>query len=417
MKFVIRGGKKLSGTIPVSGAKNAVLPIVAATLLTDEECVIDNAPRITDVFTLISIIQSLGGKIEWTGENQLTVCAKDVAFRPFDQKLVKSLRSSILLLGPLATRCSSFEIYEPGGCIIGNRPLDVHFYGLRKLGVDIERLNGRYAIRHAGLVGTTIVLPEVSVTATETIIMAAVKAEGITTIKNAACEPHIQDLIEFLISLGASIQGNGTSILTIKGGVKLSGAHHTVIPDQIEAGTFLILGLATRSAITLEHVRSDHLDVVLEKLRLMGARFDIQNTSLTIEPSGFLKASKIETRVYPGIPTDLQSPFGILATQVHGTTLIHETIFEGRLGYIQELIKMGANAVVCDPHRVIISGPTPLYGQEIRSVDLRAGISMIIAGCVAKGETTIHDAEIIDRGYEHIEDRLRLLGVDIVRTE
>ncbi len=417
MKFVINGGKKISGEIPVAGSKNAALPILAATLLTDECCVIDNVPHISDVTALLKIISSLGGEVSWTGESQVTICARNVTYQAFDQKLIRSLRSSILLIGPLAVRCPFFELYEPGGCIIGNRPLDAHFHGLRKLGVTIERQNGTYLFTHRGLAGNEIVFPEVSVTATETVIMAAVRSGGTTIIKNAACEPHVQDLIEFLIKCGADISGSGTSTLVIQGVKKLKGADHTIIPDPIEAGTFLILALATRSTITVSHVRTDHLDVVLEKLQSMGAKFTIDNDAITVEHSGVLQAQKVETRVYPGIPTDLQSLFGILATQVQGTTLIHETIFEGRLGYIAELIKMGANAVICDPHRVIISGPTPLYGQEIRSNDLRAGISMIIAGCIAIGQTTLYDAEIIDRGYEHIEDRLRLLNIDIQRIE
>lgn len=417
MKFIINGGKKISGEIPVAGSKNAALPILAATLLTNECCIIDNVPRITDVTALLKIISSLGGEVSWTGEKQVTVCARNVTFQPFDQKLIKSLRSSILLIGPLAVRCPFFELYEPGGCIIGNRPLDAHFHGLRKLGVAIERQNGTYLFTHRGLIGTTIIFPEVSVTATETVVMAAVRAQGTTVIKNAACEPHVQDLVEFLQKCGAEISGNGTNTLTIQGKKKLNGASHTVIPDPIEAGTFLILALATRSSITVSRVRIDHLDVVLEKLQTMGAKFIIHGDSITVEHSGVLKPQKIETRVYPGIPTDLQSPFGVLATQVQGTTLIHETIFEGRLGYIQELIKMGANAVICDPHRVIFTGPTPLYGQEIRSNDLRAGISMIIAGCIANGQTTLYDAQIIDRGYENIEERLRLLNIDIVRID
>lgn len=417
MKFVINGGKKLSGTIHVAGAKNAILPIIAATLLTDEPCVIDNVPRILDVETMIKILESIGSEVSWTKTNQLTICNRHVVQKALDQKLVKNLRASILFLGPLLARFNQVEFSEPGGCIIGSRPLDAHFQGLTELGVKVSRTQDHYKLKHAGLLGGHIILLEASVTATENILMAASRAKGETVIINAAAEPHVQDLAHFLAKMGVEISGIGTSTLRIQGVSRLKGTYHEIIPDTIEAGTFIILALATKSHVTVAGVEPRHLDVVLEKLRTMGAQVDIGKDFVKIKSKGILKSAKIDTRCYPGIPTDLQSLFGILATQTQGTSLIHETLFEGRLGYIQELLRMGASAVICDPHRALIEGPTPLYGQDIHSTDLRAGISLVIAGLIASGQTTIHDAHIIDRGYAQIEERLRGIGADIVRVE
>lgn len=417
MKFIIQGQKKLSGTIAVSGAKNAVLPIIAATVLTDDICVIDNVPRISDVETMVQILQSVGGQASWTGEHQLTICNKDLALQPLDQKLVKRLRASILFLGPFLARFTSFTLPEPGGCIIGNRPIDTHLEGLARLGCTWEQSESSLVVSHQGLAGADIVLHEASVTATENIIMAASKARGTTHIKNAACEPHVQDLVECLISMGARIEGGGTSTITIQGVDHLTGTTHRVIPDPIDAGTYIILGLATKSKITVANMRPDHLDMVLETLRRMGAEFDITDNSVSIKRIGVLKSCNIETRVYPGFPTDLQPLFGVLATQAQGTSLIYETLFESRLGYLQELEKMGASVVIPDAHRALITGPTPLYGREILCKDLRAGASLVVAGLVASGETIIQHAEILDRGYEHIEKHLQGLGADIIRSE
>lgn len=416
MKFIIQGGKKLSGSIRVSGAKNAATPILAATLLTDERCIIGNVPRIADVESALAILRSMGAEVEWSGDHEVTVCAVHARPGIVDQKLVKSLRSSVLFLGPCLARFNEMDLSEPGGCIIGNRPLDTHHHVLVRLGVSISRSNGTWHFSHNGLRGTEIILLEKSVTATENALMAAVLARGTTVIKNAACEPHVEDLARFLSAQGASVRGAGTSTIIIEGVDRLRGARHVVIPDMIETGTFLMMALATKSKLTLEGTDASHLDVACEKLRMMGAKFAFRGDTIDVLESPPLIAQKIDTRPYPGIPTDLQSIFGVLSTQVQGTTLIHETLFEGRLGYVNELIRMGANAIMCDPHRVLISGPSPLYGTEIRSLDLRAGAAMIIAGLVASGQTIIHEAQIIDRGYEHIEERLLQLGADITRV-
>ncbi|MBI4272858.1 UDP-N-acetylglucosamine 1-carboxyvinyltransferase [Candidatus Uhrbacteria bacterium] len=417
MKFVINGQKKLTGTVRVLGAKNAILPIIAATVLTENECVISNVPHISDVETMLQILRSMGGSARWSSEHELTICNRALACKPLDQKLVKRLRASVLFLGPFLVRFTSFTLGEPGGCIIGNRPLDTHLDGLAKLGCVWKHNDAFLSVTHTGLVGADVVLREASVTATENIIMAACGARGITKIKNAACEPHVQDLCAFLISMGAAIEGAGTSEITITGGKSLSGTTHAVISDPIDAGTYIMLGLATKSKISVTRMRPDHLDTVLETLRSMGARFDITKDSVTITNTGLLQATKIETRIYPGIPTDLQPLFGVLATQTQGTTLINETLFESRLGYLQELEKMGASVVISDAHRALITGPTPLYGRSIDCKDLRAGAALVVAGLVASGQTVIDHAEILDRGYEHIDHALLTLGADIRRIE
>lgn len=417
MKFVIRGGKPLSGTIRVSGSKNAALPIIAATLLTREECVLDNVPRITDVESMITLLKSVGSSLRWAGPHRLVICNDQVALRSLDSHLMRSFRASILLIGPFLTRFGSIDISEPGGCLIGNRPLDAHFQAFAHLGVTITRRSGGYTLTSRAPRARGVVLREASVTATENILMFASGLSGTTMIKNAACEPHVGDLAGFLARLGCTLSGGGTSTITIRGAKKKSGANHTIIPDANEAGGFLILGLASKSSLTVEGCVPDHLDVVIETLAAMGARFDITKRSIRIVQPSTLKCIKIDTRPYPGIPTDLQSLFGVLATQAHGTSLIHDTLFEGRMGYVQELVTMGARANVCDPHRVLITGPTALTGHTIKSLDLRAGMSLVIAGLIAKGVTTINDAQTIDRGYERIEERLKLIGADIERIK
>lgn len=415
-KFIITGGKQLKGRIRASGMKNAATPIIAATLLTHEECVISNVPKISDVMRMLEILKSLGAKVEWTGDHEIIICNKDVDIKALDEKAVKSMRSSILLLGPLLARFRKVEIPEPGGCIIGNRPLDTHFYALQKLGARITKENGQYHLEADNLSGTLVILPEFSVTATENLVMAASLARGKTEVRLAAAEPHVQDLIKFLNAMGAKIKGAGTHRLEIEGVEKLHGARHVLIPDQIEIGTMAVAAAVSRGEVTIENVVPAHLDIILLKLKEAGVNFELGPDFLKIKPSVNLRAFRLQTLPYPGFPTDLQAPFGVLATQCQGTTLIQDPMFEGRLGYVSELVKMGANAIVADPHRVIITGPTPLYGQEIKSFDLRAGATLIIAGLIASGETIINEAENVDRGYEKIEERLSVLGAEIKRV-
>lgn len=416
-KFIIQGGRKLTGEISIGGMKNAATPILAATLLTEEECVISNVPKIADVEKMLEIFKSLGSQIEWRDEHTLAIKNQDLNLTSLDKKLVKSMRSSILLLGPMLARFKEVVTPEPGGCIIGSRPIGAHLQALEKLGAKIEHRENDYLLSTKKLIGNLIVLPEFSVTATENAMMAAVLAEGETIIKIAAAEPHVSDLGRFLIKMGAKIDGLGTHTLKIIGVKTLKGAQHHLIADSIEAITYAAAAILTHGDLKIKNIQPEDLDLVILKLREMGANLEVGADYLHIKPSYHLKAFKLQTLPYPGFPTDLQAVFGVLATQCEGTTLIHETLYENRFNYVNELVKMGANAIIADPHRVVVNGPTPLYGQEMRSFDLRAGATLIIAGLIAQGETIINEAEIVDRGYEKIGERLATLGADIKRIE
>ncbi|MEI7621432.1 MAG: UDP-N-acetylglucosamine 1-carboxyvinyltransferase [Candidatus Moraniibacteriota bacterium] len=414
--FEIRGGKKLSGTIEVRGSKNATTPILAATLLTKQECVISNIPLIEDVFRMLEIIESMGVCVTWEGERTVRICAKNLDASKIDLQTVKKLRSSILLLGPLSARADKFKIAHPGGCVIGKRPVGTHFDALEKMGVKITQDDHCYLIDASRRKAGKVVLREFSVTATENAMMLAASLPGKTILKIAAGEPHVQDLGKFLISLGAQISGLGTHTLEIVGSENLGGAQHTIIPDANEAATFLILGVATKSPIKVQGAREADLDIVLERLKQFGANFKIENELIEVVPTENLVAiEKIDTRTYPGVPSDVQQPLGVLATQAVGETMIFDTIFEGRFNYLSELEKMGANATVLNPHQAVIAGPTKLKGGAIKSFDLRAGASLIIAALCAEGTTKIEEIYQVDRGYEKIEERLQKLGAEIER--
>lgn len=412
-QFIIQGGTKLKGEVEISGMKNAATPILAATLLTDEECRISNVPKISDVEKMLEIMKSLGASTRWIGDHSVSVKASNLNLPSLDKKLFKSMRSSVLFLAPLLVRLQEAILPEPGGCIIGNRPLDTHVFVLEQLGAKVERENDQFHLRAEKMKGTQIVLPEMSVTATENALMAAVLAQGETIIKLAAAEPHVQDLANFLVKMGAKIEGIGTHTLKIHGVENLHGAEYTLIPDQIEIGTFAVAAAATHGEVAIHPVVPEHLDKILSLLASIGVNLEIQGDTLLIHHSHPLKSFKLQSLPYPGFPTDLQAPFGVLATQCQGTSLIHDPMYEGRLGYINEMIKMGANAIVCDPHRVLVTGPTPLYGREIKSFDLRAGATLLIAGILAEGETILNEAEIVFRGYEEIDEKFRKLGVKI----
>jgi len=418
-KFIINGGKALVGKIDVKGSKNATTPILSACLLTKEECIIDNIPLITDVLKMIEILESMGVETEWIGECKLKVKAgNNVDPDRMNLSMVGHMRSSILLFGSLLARFKKFKTKHPGGCIIGARPIGTHFDALKRLGANITQDGKFYYFEADELVGKTIVLKEFSVTATENLMIAATLAKGTTTIKIAAIEPHVQDLAKFLNKIGARIKNLGAHTIQIHGVEKLHGAEHKIIPDPIEAGTFAIAAAATKGSVEINNVNIHELDLVLEKLREMGVVLEAKDSKLLVKTGAKLNAvRKIEARIYPGIPTDLQAPFGVLSTQAEGTTLIHDTLYEGRFAYINELNKMGANAVICDPHRALITGPTNLYGQNITSFDLRAGATLIIAALLANGKSIIDKAEQIDRGYEKIDERLQYLGADISRIE
>jgi UDP-N-acetylglucosamine 1-carboxyvinyltransferase len=420
--FVIDGGKTLKGEIEVRGSKNAALPILAAALLTKDISIIDNIPLIEDVKRLLEIIESMGGKVEWLSKRKVRINPKDLNFKKIDQSLVKKLRASVLLIPSLLHRFKKFKLAQPGGCLIGVRSIDAHLDALSQSGIKVKKTSTFYHYNGSDIHNGEIVLKEFSVTATENILMLASLIPGKTVLKLGALEPHVEDLVVFLRKMGAEIKVISPHIYEIVGKRKLLGASHKIIPDPIEAGTFMILASAMRSKILVKNVRVDHLDLVIKKLKEIGVKMEIYNnkgsySNILIFPSFSLNGIKIQTQPYPGIPTDLQSPFGVLATQTNGTSLIFDTMFDGRLKYIDELIKMGANAIIADPHRALITGPTPLYAQDINSLDIRSGISLVIAALLAKGKTVIKNAYQIDRGYERIDERLKKLGANIERIE
>ncbi len=419
--FIVQGGKPLKGEIEVRGAKNAAMPILAATLLTKEPSIIDNLPLIEDVRRFLEIIESLGCKVEWLGKRKVKITPQKLNLKNLNQSLVKKLRASVLLIAPLLHRLKKFKLAQPGGCLIGVRSIDSHLDAILQLGVKIRKTPTYFYYNGSNIYSNEIVLNEFSVTATENILMRASLIPGKTRLKIGALEPHVEDLVVFLKKMGAKIKVISPHIYEITGKKKLSGASHKVIPDPIEAGTFMILAAVLRGKILIKNIRLDHLDLVIKKLKEIGVRMNIRSQSnktqfnVLILPSYNLKGFKIQTQPYPGMPTDLQSPFGILATQANGTSIIFDTMFDGRLKYIDELIKMGANAIIADPHRALITGPTPLYAQNVNSLDIRSGISLLIAALLAKGKTVIKEAYQIDRGYEAIDERLIKLGADIKR--
>lgn len=421
-KFKIIGGKSLKGEIEVRGAKNATTPILAATILTERPCEIDNLPLIEDVFRMLEILESMGAKIEWLTERKIRITNKDLDHKKVNQEIICHLRSSILLLGALFARFEKFKIAQPGGCIIGARPVGTHIDALAALGAEITQDRSFYYVKKIKETSKVkkyrrIILEEFSVTATENAMMTAALLPGRTEIQIAAAEPHVEDLGKFLNKMGAKIKGLGTHTLIIDGVKTLKGARHKLIPDPIEAGTFLALAAVTRGKVEVKKMFPEHLELPLLKLRKMGVNFEIKKDAVAINPSRSFRAAKIQTLPYPGIPTDLQAPLGVFATQAEGTTMIHDPMYEGRLKYIDDLKKMGANAIIADPHRALISGPTPLYGTKITSYDLRAGASLIMAALVAEGESEISQAYQVDRGYEKIEERLRAIGANIERVK
>ncbi len=420
----------MAGEIEVRGAKNSAMAILSACLLTKELCFIENIPLIEDVFRILEIFKSLGAKTEFVGERALKIEAKNLNPEKMDYQQVKKLRASVLLMGPLIARFPDFKIPYPGGCQIGARIIDPHLDVLEKLGAEIDFDQEFFYLKRKKIKGAKIVMTEMGVTPTENAIMAAVLAEGKTIIKCAASEHYVQDLCHFLRKMGAKISGVGAHELIIEGGKKLEGAKHFIMPDPIEAGTFLSLLASTKSRGVIRNASPEFLEFELLKFKEANVNFEIiqernfkkswgyKLADIKVEPSLKLKAvKKVHNMPYPGFSADLIQPFAVLMTQAEGTSLIHDWMFDGRLKYIDDLIKMGANAVVCDPHRVLITGPTPLKGTAISSFDLRAGASLIIAALTAYGQTEISDIYQVDRGYEKLEERLQNLGADIKRVK
>jgi len=421
--FFVTGGRALKGTIRPAGNKNAALPILAATLLADGPCRIDNVPHIRDVETLLALLEHLGAAVQWEGPNTVTVDASKAEPRALDPKLSSKIRASILLAGPMLARFGRVSLPPPGGDVIGRRRVDTHFLALERLGAEIT-VGDTYKLE-GKLTGADIFLDEPSVTGTENALMAAVSARGTTVLRNAASEPHVQDLARFLTAMGAQIDGIGSNTLTIEGGAALRAAPHTIGPDHIEIGSFIGLAAVTNGAVTIDGVRGDDLRSTLLAFERLGVRPRLDGTQLVVDadqerrirPDLGGHVPKLEDGPWPAFPADLMSIAIVVASQCEGLLLVFEKLFESRLFFVDKLIGMGARIVLCDPHRAVIAGPSPLRGQVVESPDIRAGMAMLLAALAAQGDSVIHNIGQIERGYERIDERLRALGAQIERRD
>lgn len=421
-KFIVNGGKELHGEVKIAGSKNSALAVLSACLLVSGQCEIENVPDILDVRNFLEILKSLGAKTQFEN-HKVTVDTSRLENKSPSADQVGKLRGSILLLGSLLARFGYVKLPYPGGDAIGSRPIDVHLDGFRKLGAQVNERGGSIEIQGEELVGNRIVLGVTSVTGTENLILASVQARNVTEIRMAATEPHVQDLCRFLNKTGARIEGVGTPSLRITGVEKLEGTSFKICPDEIEAVTFCVAAAATRSELTIINADLQHLDAPLSALDRMGVKFiwhpgkNHDDGRIEIKKSAApYHATKIITGVFPQLLTDEQPMLGVLATQAEGETSIHDWIYEGRQGYLKALVQLGAKVEFDDVHRARITGLTPLHGAEIKTPDLRAGASVLIAALVATGESIIYNAEIIDRGYERLDERLNNLGADIRRV-
>lgn len=424
VQFVVEGGQRLAGSIRPAGNKNAALPIVAATLLTDQPVVLENVPRIRDIETLVELMRTTGAVCEWTGPNTLRVHASELRAGQLDPVMCARIRASILLAAPLLARCGDVTLSPPGGDVIGRRRLDTHFHVLHALGAKYE-LGEQFRFWTTGLVGADVFLDEPSVTATENALVAAVAAKGTTILRNAASEPHVQDLANFLVMLGARIEGIGSNVYTIHGGRALSGGTHTIGPDHIEVGSFIGLAAVTHSELRIERAGVEHLRSTLLGFERLGISCVIDGDDLIVsaQQSRAIQSDlgghvpKLEDQPWPAFPADLMSIAIVTATQCNGMILMHEKMFESRLFFVDKLVSMGARIVLCDPHRAIVSGPTRLRAATVESPDIRAGMAMLLAALCAEGTSTINNAQQIERGYERVEARLGALGARIKRVE
>lgn len=414
-RIIIEGGYKLNGTVEVSGFKNAALPIIPASLLAGERCVIENLPRINDIFHISDIMSAVGAEVEFNEKGTMVIDTSKVnkIVAPYD--LSRKIRASYYLLGAGLSRFKEVEVAYPGGCDIGTRPIDQHIKGFEALGAKVEIEHGVIKCKAERLIGTKIYLDVVSVGATINIMLAAVCAEGRTTIENAAKEPHIVDVANYLNSMGANIKGAGTDVIRIEGVEKLHGCTYSVIPDQIEAGTYLVAAAATGGDVTIKNVIPKHLESIIAKLRETSVEVLEYDDSVRVISEGKLTGVNVKTLPYPGFPTDLQQPMAAILSIAEGTSIITESVYEARFKYIDELKRMGANIKV-DGRVAIIEGVEALDGARVRATDLRAGAALVVAGLIAKGKTEIDNAFHIDRGYENIEQKLLGLGAKIYRA-
>jgi UDP-N-acetylglucosamine 1-carboxyvinyltransferase len=419
-KFLIKGGKALHGKVAISGAKNSALPVMAAALLTKERIILHNIPKVRDLITMSKLLAFMGAKVSITdipaSDYVIQAVTLSDAVAPYE--LVKTMRASILTLGPLMARMGVARVSLPGGCAIGARPVDLHLAALEKMGAEITTDHGYIQAKvpnEGRLKGANITFEKITVTGTENILMAAVLAEGETVLNNAAREPEVTDLVEMLRKMGAQIEGDCSSTLRIRGVDKLHGTEHTVIPDRIEAGTFLVAGAITDGDLTLTNCAPDHLASIIAKLEQTGVRIEtVDKTTVRVRGAKKLIAADITTEEYPGFATDMQAQYMALATQAEGASVITETIFENRYLHASEMLRMGANITV-DGRRAVVRGPSPLTGTPVIASDLRASASLVLAGLIADGETIIDRVYHIDRGYEDIVKKLRGVGAQIVR--
>ena len=407
---------QLKGKVRISGAKNAVLPAIAASLLTKEKVRLKNVPLVKDVFTILTVMKELGASYNMK-KNSLSIQVKKIKSDEASYKLVKAMRASILVLGPLLARFGKAIVALPGGCAIGTRPIDLHIHSLEKLGASISLEHGYINAEAKRLHGTVIEFEKKTVGGTENLIMAASLAQGETVLKNCSLEPEVKNMCELLVKMGAKIDGIGEETLRIKGVKELGGATHDIIPDRIEAGTFLVASALTRGDIVLTHVQPSHLDIVTERLRYSGTKIEkLNDHSLRVIGSEEIKPQDITTSPYPGFPTDMQAQFIVLMTQALGTSIITETIFDRRFSHINELLRLGAN-IETSGDKAIVKGKTSLSGAETIATDLRASASLVLAGLIANGETIINEVEHLDRGYENLEKKLKSLGASIERIK
>jgi UDP-N-acetylglucosamine 1-carboxyvinyltransferase len=422
--YRIEGGTPIRGTVRASGNKNAALPCIAAALLTDEPVVLRNVPEIEDVHVMFSVFRELGGVVDKTAPNEYRLRIADLVRSDIPLDLSKKIRASILFAGPLLARTGKAILPPPGGDVIGRRRLDTHFLALTELGAAVE-IDGVFSFSAPRLVGADIFLDEASVTATENAIMAAVMAHGRTSLTNAAGEPHVQDLCRMLVSMGARISGIGSNVLVIDGVKKLSGCVFELGADFMEVGSFIGLAAATRGEVIIERTRPQDLRPAAIAFGKLGIRWETEGTTIRVGANQTMKVNcdlggmipKIDDAPWPGFPPDLTSIITVTATQVEGTVLIHEKMFESRMFFVDKLIAMGARIVLCDPHRAVVSGPSPLSGSELVSPDVRAGMAMVIAALCARGSSVIRNVYQIERGYENLVDRLKALGARIERND
>jgi UDP-N-acetylglucosamine 1-carboxyvinyltransferase len=422
-QYLVEGGHKLSGTIEPSGNKNAALPIIAAALLTEHPVTLENVPRIRDTETLVELVQSVGAVAEWRARNTLFIHAKTVRAADLDPELCARIRASILLAGPLLARCGEVTLPPPGGDVIGRRRLDTHFLAFEQLGASVVA-STRLEFRCSRLTGADVFLDEPSVTATENALMAAVAALGTTHLRNAASEPHVQDLALFLLALGARIEGIGTNTMIVHGPATLGGANYSIGPDHIEVGSLIGLAAVTRSPLRIARAGVEHLRSIRMGFERLGIVCEVEGHDLIVPAAQTLKirddvgghVPKLEDQPWPAFPADLMSIAIVTATQCEGVILMFEKMFESRMFFVDKLIAMGGRIVLCDPHRAIIAGPSRLKGALMTSPDIRAGMAMLLAAACAEGISTINNADQIERGYERIDERLNALGAQITRV-